>query len=161
VISRRVVNASPLIYLTHVGLLEVLDEPGVPVAVPDRVLAEIGVRGASDPAMIAVGAAPWIQIVPTPAIPKDVSDWGLDPGESAVLALALEQPGSQAILDDLDARRCAASLGISTQGTLGLLVVAKRLGLIAEVRPLIDQLRRAGFYLSQKLAERVLRAAGE
>jgi len=155
------VNASPLIFLTHVGLLEVLDEPGVPVVVPDRVLAEIGARGAADPAVIAVGAASWIQVVPTPTIPKGVSDWGLDPGESAVLALALEQPGSQAILDDLDARRCAAFLGISTQGTLGLMLVAKQLGLIPEVRPLIDQLRQAGFYMSQKLAERVLRAAGE
>jgi predicted nucleic acid-binding protein len=103
----------------------VLDEPGVPVVVPDRVLAEIGAHGAADPAVLAVGAASWIQAVPTPAIPREVSDWGLDPGESAVLALALEQPGSQAILDDLDARRCAASLGISTQGTLGLMLVAK------------------------------------
>ena len=73
-------NASPLIFLTHVGLLEVLDEPGVPVVVPDRVLAEIGARGAADPAVIAVGAASWIQVVPTPTIPKGVSDWGLDPG---------------------------------------------------------------------------------
>ena len=111
--------------------------------------------------MLAVDAAPWIQTVPTPPIPQEVTDWGLDPGESAVLALALEQPGSQAILDDLDARRCAASLGISTQGTLGLILVAKGLGLIAEVRPLIDRLRQAGFYISRKLAEQVLRAAGE
>jgi predicted nucleic acid-binding protein len=129
--------------------------------VPDRVLAEIGARGATDPAVIAVGAAPWIQIVPTPPIPKEVSDWSLDPGESAVLALAREQPGSQVILDDRDARRCAASLGIPVQGTLGLMVIAKRLGLISEVRPLIDRLRRAGLYMSQGLAERVLRAAGE
>ena len=154
-------NASPLIYLTQVGLLDVLDEPGVPVVVPDRVLAEIGAHGATDPAVIAVGAATWIQVVPTPTIPEEVSDWGLDPGESAVLALALEQPGSQAILDDLDARRCATSLGLSTQGTLGLMLVAKQLGLIAEVRPVIDRLRQAGFYMSQNLAERVLRAAGE
>ncbi len=154
-------NASPLIYLTQVGLLDVLDEPGVPVVVPDRVLAEIGAPGATDPAVIAVGAATWIQVVPTPTIPDEVSDWGLDPGESAVLALALEQPGSQAILDDLDARRCATSLGLSTQGTLGLMLVAKQLGLIAEVRPVIDRLRQAGFYMSQNLAERVLRAAGE
>lgn len=154
-------NASPLIYLTHVGLLEVLDEPGVSLVVPDRVLAEIGVRGATDPAVIAVGAAPWIQVVPTPPIPKEVSDWGLDPGESAVLAVALEQPGSQAILDDLAARRCAASLGLSIQVTLGLMVVAKRLGLVPEVRPLIDRLKHAGFYMSQPLAERIPRAAGE
>lgn len=37
---QRVVNASPLIYLTHVGLLDVLNEPGVPVVVPERVLTE-------------------------------------------------------------------------------------------------------------------------
>jgi len=43
VISRRVVNASPLIYLTHVGLLDVLNEPGVPTIVPDVVLGEIGI----------------------------------------------------------------------------------------------------------------------
>jgi predicted nucleic acid-binding protein len=88
-------------------------------------------------------------------------DWGLDAGEAAVLALALDQPASQAIVDDRAARHCAASLGISTQGTLGLTLVAKRLGLIREVRPLIDTVRQAGFYVSDKLVERVLRAAGE
>jgi predicted nucleic acid-binding protein len=155
------VNASPLIYLTHVGLLEVLNEPGVPVVVPDRVVAEIGAHGPTDPAVIAVGAATWIQVTPDPVIPQQVEDWGLDAGESAVLALAWEQPGSQAILDDLSARHCAASLGIPTQGTLGLMLVAKQLGLIPQVRPLIDTLRRAGFYVSDRLAERILRAAGE
>ncbi len=92
-------NASPLIDLKRVGLLEVLNEPGMPVVVPDTVVAEIGAHGATDPAVIAVGAASWIQVVPAPIIPKPVADWSLDAGESAVLALArMEQPGSQAIL---------------------------------------------------------------
>ena len=154
-------NASPLIYLTHVGLLGVLDEPGVPVVVPDRVIAEIGARGAADPAVIAVAAAPWIQVVPTPAIPPVIASSGLDPGESAVLALALQQAGSQAILDDLAARRCTASLGIPIQGTLGLMLVAKRLGMIAEIRPMIDALRQSGFFMSDRLVQRILRSAGE
>jgi predicted nucleic acid-binding protein len=147
--------------MTHVGLLEVLNEVGVPVVVPARVVAEIGVRGASDPAVSSVAAASWIQVVPDPIIPPQVGVWGLDAGESAVLALAFEQQGSQAVLDDLAARRCAGSLGIAVQGTLGLLLVAKRSGLIPEVRPLIDTLRRAGFFMSDKLVNRVLRAAGE
>ncbi len=58
-------------------------------------------------------------------------------------------------------RRCAASLGVPTQGTLGLMLVAKRLGLIPEVRPPIDRLGHAGLYLSDALVERVLRAAGK
>jgi predicted nucleic acid-binding protein len=155
------VNASTLIYLTHVGLLEVLNEPGVPVLVPDRVVAEIGAHGPTDPAVIAVGAATWIQVAPDPVIPQQVEDWGLDAGESAVLALAWEQPGSQAILHDLAARHCPASLGISTQGTLGLMLVAKQPGFIPAVGPLIDTLRRAGFYVSDRLAEQIRRTAGE
>ncbi len=53
-ISRRVVNASPLIFLTEVGLLEVLRQPGVPVLVPDVVRNEIGALGLDDPAAQAV-----------------------------------------------------------------------------------------------------------
>jgi predicted nucleic acid-binding protein len=124
-------------------------------------MVEIGVRGAADPAVIAVRAAPWIQVVPDPIIPQQILGWGLDAGESAVLALSLEQQASQAVLDDLAARRCATSLGIATQGTLGMLLVAKQSGMIPEVRPLIHALRQAGFYMSDKLVQRVLRAAGE
>jgi len=50
VISSRVVNASPLIFLTKVGLLEVLRQPGIPELVLDVVLAGIGSLGPNDPA---------------------------------------------------------------------------------------------------------------
>ena len=36
--SRRVVNASPIIFLDRVGFLDQLNEPGVTVLVPDPVL---------------------------------------------------------------------------------------------------------------------------
>jgi predicted nucleic acid-binding protein len=39
---RRVVNASPIIFLHSVGLLEQLNEPAVTVIVPDAVLEELG-----------------------------------------------------------------------------------------------------------------------
>ena len=160
-ISRRVVNASPLIFLTHLGLLEVLKERGVAALVPDVVLAEIGGHGPADPAVLAVQASPWLQVVPTPPIPNVIAAQRLDAGESAVLAVGLQQPETQVVLDDLAARRCAVSLGLATQGTLGLVLVAKRLGLVAEVRPLLDLLKQAGLYVSDPLAARVLKAAGE
>jgi hypothetical protein len=113
VISRRVVNASPLIFLTEVGLLDVLHQPGVPVLVPDVVLGEIGGLGPDDTTVRAVRQSPWIQIVPAPRIPDAVLVWDLDAGESAVLAVALQEPDPMAILDDQPARRCAqgAQLG--------------------------------------------------
>ena len=57
-----------------------------------------------------------MQIVPTPAIPDVVRVWDLDAGESAVLAVALEDSDSMAIVDDQQARRCARVLNIQTRG---------------------------------------------
>jgi hypothetical protein len=76
VISSRVVNASPLIFLTKVGLLEVLREPSVPVLVPDVVLAEVGGLDADDPVVKAVQQSQWMRVVSTPAIPDVVLVWG-------------------------------------------------------------------------------------
>jgi predicted nucleic acid-binding protein len=161
VISRRVVNASPLIFLTEVGLLEILRQPGVPVLVPDVVLNEIGALGPNDPTVHAVRQSPWIQVVSTPTIPDAILVWDLDAGESAVLAVALGEPDSMAILDDQQARRCAQVLNVQTQGTLGLVLVAKQQGLVPAVRPVLEQLKQAGMYMSDRLETHILAAAGE
>jgi predicted nucleic acid-binding protein len=161
VIFSRVVNASPLIFLTKVGLLEVLREPGVPVLVPDVVLAEVGGLDPNDPAVRAVEQSQWMRVVSTPTIPDNVLVWDLDAGESAVLAVALAEPGAMVILDDMPARRCARVLNISSQGTLGLVLVAKKQGLILAVRPVLEQLRDAGMWMSDRLENQVLVAAGE
>jgi predicted nucleic acid-binding protein len=155
------VNASPLIFLTEVGLLEVLRQPGVPVLVPDVVLVEIGRLGPNDPAIQAVQQSGWMQIVPTPAIPDVVLVWDLDAGESAVLTVALDHPDSMVVLDDQPARRCAQVLNIQTQGTLGLVLVAKQQGLIPVVRPVLEELKQAGMYMSDRLENQILAAAGE
>jgi hypothetical protein len=64
------VNASPLIFLTRVGLLDVLNEPGIPVIVPDAVFTELGGVGPNDPAALAVRQISWFRVVPTPPIPE-------------------------------------------------------------------------------------------
>ncbi len=154
-------NASPLIFLTQVGLLDVLNEPGIPVLVPDVVIGEIGAHGATDPAVVAVRRAGWIRVVATPSIPASVAACKLDAGETAVLAVALEESDAQVVLDDLAARQCAVSLGLQLQGTLGFILVAKAMGLIPEVRPILDQARNAGLFVSDRLARIVLDQAGE
>jgi len=86
---------------------------------------------------------------------------GLGPGETEVLALVLELPDTVAVLDDALARRVAQAHGISFTGTLGLLIDAKRAGLIAAAGPLLDQLQALGFRLSTRTRRVVLRWAGE
>jgi predicted nucleic acid-binding protein len=140
------VNASPLIFLSKVGLLEVHRDEGVPVVVPDVVRAEVGALGPNDPSDQAVQAAGWLQVMPVPA-PSAVLPTSLDAGEAAVLTLAMAQADSRAVLDDLAARRFAQQRGIPLQGTLGPLIVARRIGMIAQVRPVIERLRADGLFV--------------
>ncbi|ASC69755.1 hypothetical protein XM38_006840 [Halomicronema hongdechloris C2206] len=77
------------------------------------------------------------------------------------MAWVYTHAGSEAIIDDLAARRCAAALEIPVRGTLGLVLVAKRRGEIASARTVLNQLRQAGMYLSDAVMNRALRLVGE
>ena len=78
----------------------------------------------------------------------------IDPGEASVITLASQSPGCLMILDDLKGRKVAAALNLNFTGTLGLLVKAKRSGLIAEIKPFVSRLIESGIRVSpQVLAE--------
>ncbi|MEM8638252.1 MAG: DUF3368 domain-containing protein [Cyanobacteria bacterium P01_G01_bin.54] len=156
-----VVNASPLIYLSKAGLSELLQLLAPRIRVPQAVAAEIQQRGLSDITARLIVTAAWLEIVATPAIPAIIQAWDLGQSESAVLAWAYLHPGSEAIVDDLAARRCAAALAIPVRGTLGLVLVAKQRGEIAQARPVLMQLRQAGMYLSDTVLNRALQLVGE
>ena len=73
----------------------------------------------------------------------------------------LEARAELVIVDDRPARRLALNLGLPVVGTAGILLRAKRLGIIPEVRPLVDEIIRRGFRLSPAIREKVLVDAGE
>jgi len=133
-----VCNTSPLQYLHQIGQLRIL--PALAGSIID--LNWIQIR-----APISVKAASLIA--------------DLGPGESQVLMLALEMPGSIALLDDGLARRVAIARGIPIKGTLGLLLDAKRAGHIPVVKPSLDKLQDLGFRLAEPTRAAVLKLAGE
>jgi predicted nucleic acid-binding protein len=94
-------------------------------------------------------------------VPDAIATWDLGAGESAVLTWAYSHPGSLAVLDDLAARTCAAVLGVPVEGTLGLAMLAKRRGRVRTARSLVDELRRAGLYLSDSVMREALSLVGE
>jgi len=161
-VSRQpVVNASPLIFLARAGLIDFLQLAGEIVAVPSPVVKEIRFRGSNDPAVKAVEETPWIVLVDPPPTPDVILAWDLGSGESSVLAWAHAHPGTEAILDDLAARRCAATLGIPVRGTLGLVLMAKKRGTIPAARPVLERLRYAGMFLSDRILNEALALVGE
>ena len=94
------------------------------------------------------------------SVPTSVAGWDLGDGEAQVVAHCV---GTQrtAVLDDLTGRRAASAHGIALIGTLGVALRAKQRGVIAELRPLVKQLRAIGLYADEALIQRVLAAAGE
>ena len=94
-------------------------------------------------------------------VPDSVSRWKLDAGEESVLTLALGSTDCEVIIDDLAGRRCAVAHGIPLIGTLGVVILAKRIGRIAEARPVIEELRRAGLRVSDGVIANALKQAGE
>ncbi len=63
--------------------------------------------------------------------------------------------------DDRAGRRCAEAHGIPLLGTVGLVTLAKRLGRIAEARPIIEELRRVGLFVKDDVIADALKQAGE
>ena len=82
-------------------------------------------------------------------------------GEGSAMALALEIDGAMLIVDDLKARKAAIGLKIPITGTLGVLVEAKKRGIIPLVRPVIAELHAAKFRMSEALKMDTLKQAGE
>ena len=87
---------------------------------------------------------------------------GLDPGEAAALALAVEIHADAVLLDERRGREVAGQLGLRAIGVLGLLLQAKSAGLLPAVGPVLDALgREAGFWIAEPLRQQVLALAGE
>lgn len=156
-----VANASPIIFLAQGGHLDLLQLTADRILVPTPVALEIRRRGSEDVTARALDATSWLEIVDPPPVPSVIHTWDLGPGESAVLAWARAHPGCEAIIDDLAARRCAATLGVPVRGTLGLVLLAKNRGRIPLARPVLEALRQAGMYLSDRVVDDALALVGE
>jgi predicted nucleic acid-binding protein len=85
----------------------------------------------------------------------------LDVGEAAAIALARREQADLVLIDERRGRLTAQRLGMVVQGTLGVLVRAKRAGSIEQVAPLLRSLVDAGFWISDDVIRRVLAAVGE
>lgn len=75
--------------------------------------------------------------------------------------MATKTPGAGVVLDDLQARKCSQILNIPLIGSVGLLVKAKREGLIKSVKPAFGRLVAAGLYIDPKLIKKVLTSVDE
>jgi len=154
-----IADTSPLIALARLEALPLLAALFARVWVTETVLAEClaGIDRSECASIRAAVDAGQLSVCQAPAAHPS---WGVDDGEASAIAAALEL-GAGVVMDDRAGRQAALRLGLPVIGALGVLVLAKRSGLVPEVRPLVAALVDSGYYLAESVIKDALRLAGE
>ncbi len=147
-------NSSPLIFLSALGLLDILRIEFGEVLIPEVVYQEVTandlkgsdeVKDADWITVVAVRDTEYISLLPV-----------LDAGEREAIILASEQNADLLMMDDLAGRRAAMMYGINVMGTLGFLKVMYRNGRVENLRKVLDELMGHGFRMDVNLYRRIL-----
>lgn len=154
-----VINTGPLIALAQANALEVVRQLPLRLVTSEAVQREY-LRGVELGHQLAV-LPDWVAVLPLHEPLQLLATVGLDIGEASVIQLALDQSISTVCIDEVQGRRCAKALGLQVTGSLGLLGMAKRLGLIDAVRPIVSAMSRQGTWFDPKLIARFLAELGE
>jgi predicted nucleic acid-binding protein len=153
-----VADSSPLIYLSRVGVLDLLATVYNDVVVPQAVWDEVVQQRPSAPGVDTLRQASWIRVIDN-VLPR--VDLGLDPGETAAILLAEEIHADLLLIDERIGRKVAEARGITVRGTLGVLVQARQAGALPALRPVLDALVREGFRIAPALIREALSRVGE
>jgi predicted nucleic acid-binding protein len=147
-----VADSSAVIALSQIGQLALLKILYSSVLIPTAVRTELR----STPML-----PPWFEV--RTIVERGIADdllSHLGPGESEVIALALELQ-IPALLDEARGRSVALQLRVRVIGVVGSLVRAKQRKLIPRVEPLLNELELSGFWVSPRLRELALKTTGE
>lgn len=156
-------NSSPLIGLSAIGKLDLLESLYQTIYIPESVFREVVLEGKSRVGEKEIKNALWIKKseVDNQKIKELSLITGLGQGESASLILAQTLSADLLILDDLRARKFAQTQRQEIIGILGILLLSKATSLITEIKQPVDDLIAFGYWISPTLYQKILEAAGE
>lgn len=149
--ENAVSNSSCLIALEKIGQMDLLSKSFDSVIIPPAVQSEFGQN------------IDWLIVksVQNNAVVNSLKTQ-IGDGESEAIALAMEE-GTDVfiVLDDKKARRIAKQLGLKVIGTVGLLLRAKKKGIVTEIKPILNALQDVDFRIAETLYKKALRLAKE
>lgn len=157
-----VCDSTALIGLAKIKKIELLKQIYKEVSIPEAIFSEVVTKGRGRPGVKEIENAEWIKrktIKDRRTVEMLSAEIGR--GEAEVLVLGKELDADWLIIDDERARTAATSAGFNIIGLVGILLLAKELKLISSVKPLLDNLKKNHFRLSDKIFEEVLKKAGE
>jgi predicted nucleic acid-binding protein len=156
-----VADAGPLNYLILIGEIEIL--PGLvgQVLVPFEVRDELDRPRTPAPVREWIASPPsWVRMVPTPPDAMDQSALAkLGIGERAAIVLADANGVNAVLMDDRAGVAVARARGLEAVGTLGLLQLGARRGLL-DLPDALARLTATNFHIRRELLDRLLTEAG-
>ena len=156
-------DTSPLINLFAINEYEILRQLYGKIIIPTAVYNEIVFTGQGKPGSKELDKISWIENrqVKDTNIVKALSN-ELDKGEAESIVLAIECKADLLLIDEKIGRKIAKRFDLNYIGLLGIVVLAKRQGIIYSVEPLLKKLTvEAGFWIKPNLYQRILSEVGE
>ncbi|MBN2088847.1 DUF3368 domain-containing protein [candidate division KSB1 bacterium] len=155
-------NSTPLIAFARINQLMLLQKVVAEIVIPGAVANEISQYTEKKQGLIDLVKESWITIKKVQSIAQvQLLLPTLDRGEAEVIALAREQQADLVLIDELTGRKVAESLGLHISGSIGILIQAKKTGILQSVKPFIDEMTKHGIYYSRNFINSVLKYTGE
>jgi hypothetical protein len=151
-------NATPLIVLSKINKLYLLNELFGEITVPEEVYKEVIIYGRDKIGVESLKEAQWIkQEKIKDELAVEVLLTELDRGEAEAIILAKENDDSLLLIDNKKPYNKAKLLGIKVQRTLSILISCYHKGLISDFKKIIDEIKAKGFWISEEIYQEVLR----
>lgn len=156
-------DTSPVSNLILIQRLYILQKLFSEIIIPPAVDAEILALRQFDKDLSEYENADWIKVVqPANSQKVQMLETKLDAGEAQAIVLALETNCDLLLMDERIGTNIARQEGLQTIGLVGVLIKAKEREIIKEVREILEDLKQtSGFWLGDKLQNRVLENLGE
>jgi len=154
-----VADASALIALATCDSLSLLEALFCNVFVPEAVFFEVTALDKPESASLRNYLHGKVRVVDMQRYVY--LDAFADAGETQAMLLYKEVAANYLLIDDKRGRKVAKINQIKTVGSLGILLQAKRIGLIPCIAPLIEQITASPVFMNESLIQTVLELAGE
>jgi predicted nucleic acid-binding protein len=149
-----IINASPIIFLAKIELIQYLPELFEDIIIPDGVFNEVLAHDDEASRWIKNHGKQYISVLDQ--IPVNIHAWDLGRGETEVIASALNLKNCAVGLDDQAARNCALSYRLKIIGTIGLILRAQKIEVIKDGEPYLNKLIKSGYRISESVLQHAL-----
>ncbi|MDR1736111.1 MAG: DUF3368 domain-containing protein [Oscillospiraceae bacterium] len=156
-------DSTPIISLVKIGMLDLLKRFYGEVILPDAVFYEVCGNPIFEAESAVIKSCGFIKTKAaenTQAI-KILRSSGLDLGESEAIVLADTLQDALLLMDERKGRQIAQNMGIRTVGTLGILLRAKEIEIVKQIKPLLDMMINENIRIGASLYRSILEKAGE